>query len=227
MPASAAAPSGSVSARARAVAEPLAVALQHEDVREEVVAEDDGLGALQMRVARQRRVDRLGGARDERLLHAAQAGADARDDLAEIEPLVDRDLVVAGAAGVELAADLADQLLQPPLDIRCGCPRARAGTGRCPPRARRGRPRARARSRRAPRRTGARPWRGPCAHATLPGDVVRPEPPVERQGPGEPLGGGIGALVNRPPQSFGSRAARAAARLRGRDFTAAAPRCRP
>ena len=99
-----------VGARA-AVAEPLAVALQHEDVREEVVTEDDGLGALQMRVARQRRLDRLGGARDERLLHPPQTGPDACDHLSEIETLVDRDLIVARASGVQLAADLADQFL--------------------------------------------------------------------------------------------------------------------
>ena len=66
-PASAAAPSGSTSAARGRVGEPLAVALQHEDVGQKVVGQHDGLRPLEVGVARHRRVDRLGRARQQRL----------------------------------------------------------------------------------------------------------------------------------------------------------------
>ena len=39
------------------------------------------------------------------------------DDVAQIEPLVERDLIVAGAARVELAAHRPRQLDEPALDV--------------------------------------------------------------------------------------------------------------
>src|SRR5438128_2282814 len=49
--------------------------------------------------------------------HAAEPLADARDAIFEIETLVQGDLIVARATRVELAADLADQLLEPALHV--------------------------------------------------------------------------------------------------------------
>ena len=79
----------------RAAGEPLAVALEHEDVGEQVVREHDRLRALQVRVAGHRRRRRLARARDERCLHGAQAVASPRDRVLEVHPLVQRDLIVA------------------------------------------------------------------------------------------------------------------------------------
>ena len=95
VPASAAAPRGIDGGPRAAVGEPVAIALHHEHVGQKVVAQHDRLRALQVRVARQRRFERLGGARDQRLLHAPQSRANARDDLAKVQAFVDRDLIVA------------------------------------------------------------------------------------------------------------------------------------
>jgi len=102
-----------------------------------MVREHDGLGALQVRVAGQRRVDGLGSPRDEGLLRAAEPLADARDAIFEIETLVQGDLIVARATRVELAADLTDQLLEAALHVHVDvfelrAERERAG-GELPP----------------------------------------------------------------------------------------------
>ena len=55
--------------------EPLAVALEHEHVGEQMVGEHDGLRALHVRVAGHRRVAMPLGARDQRRLHRAQPRA--------------------------------------------------------------------------------------------------------------------------------------------------------
>jgi len=115
-----------------AARQPLAIALEHEDVGEQVVREQDRLGPLQVRIAGHRRVRRLARARDQGRLHGAQPIARAHDRVLEVHPLVERDLVVARAARVQLAADLADQLDEPPLDVRVdvlelGAERERAG----------------------------------------------------------------------------------------------------
>src|SRR5262249_31735626 len=175
-----------------AVAEPVAVALQHEDVREQMVAEDDGLGALQMRVAGQRRLDRFGGARHERLLDAAQAHAYARHDLAQVQALVQGGLVVAGAPRVQLAADLADQLLKAPLDVGVDVlelEAEREGPGRQLV-ADRGEPPDDGVALGGGQEPGARERLGPRDAA---GDVVRPESPVEGERSSELLGAWIGA----------------------------------
>src|SRR5438034_6218941 len=82
-----------------------------------MVREHDGLGALQVRVPGQRRVDGFRGPRDEGFLHAPQPLVDARDYVLQIEAFVEGDLVVARAARVKLAGDVADQFLESPLDV--------------------------------------------------------------------------------------------------------------
>ena len=57
------------------------------------------------------------GPADERPLQIAQARGHRVDLVADPEPQVGRDLVVAAAAGVELAADVADAVDQRPLDV--------------------------------------------------------------------------------------------------------------
>jgi len=75
--------------------EPLAVALQHEDVGEQMVGQHDGLRALHVGVAGHRRVHRLGGARHQGPLHGPEELDGARHHGLEVEPLVERDLVIA------------------------------------------------------------------------------------------------------------------------------------
>ena len=72
VPARAAAPSGITLTRARAVAEALAVAREHEHVGEQVVGEQHGLRPLQVRVAGHGVLGVLLGAPDERGLHGAR-----------------------------------------------------------------------------------------------------------------------------------------------------------
>ena len=60
----------------------------------------------------------LFGPADERPLQLARArGGHGVDLVADPEPQVGRDLVVAAAAGVELAADVADAVDERPLDV--------------------------------------------------------------------------------------------------------------
>src|SRR6185503_5849068 len=98
----------------------------------QMVREEDRLCSLEVRVARHGDVEAVRRALDERLLRMAQALAGRGQDLAEVEPLVQRDLIVARASRVELAAHGARQLDQPALDVRVnvlelGAKRERAG----------------------------------------------------------------------------------------------------
>ena len=193
-----------VGARA-AVAKSLAVTLQHKDVREQVVAEDDRLGPLQVRVARQRCLHRLGRARGERLLHAAEAGPDARDHLAQVEPLVERDLVVPGAPGVQLSPDVADQLLETPLDVRVDVlelgPEREGARGQLVPNGLEP-----LHDRVALRRRQEAGLREGLCPRDAAGDVMRPETTVEGERSGEALGGRIGAPGEAPaPELLGRR----------------------
>src|SRR6185369_11116478 len=99
------------------LAHPLGVAREHLDVREQVVRERDRLRDLQVREAGQ---DGLGVLRcelDERALHVAEQHADRLDLLAQPQPHVGRDLVVARAAGVQLLTGVAGELDQARLDV--------------------------------------------------------------------------------------------------------------
>jgi hypothetical protein len=162
-----------------------------------MVGEHDRLGPLQVRVPRHRRLHRLGGARQERLLGAAEAGHRLRDRGLHVETLVERDLVVARAPGVELAADLAHELDEPPLHVGVNVLELRAEGER---------PRGQLLAHRLQtlhQRVGLRRADEPCARERpRPGDaahdVVRPEPLVEGERAGEAFGGGIGGLGEPP-----------------------------
>ena len=87
-----------------AIPEPLAIAFEHLDVGEQVMREIDGLGALQVRVAGNDDVGVVLAERDERALQAGDFAEQRGDFVAQPEPHVERDLVVARAGGVEFRA---------------------------------------------------------------------------------------------------------------------------
>ena len=175
--------------------------------------EKNRLSALQVRVARHRRVEHLGGAVDQRRLDLGEAPADAYDRVLQVQALVDRDLVVARAAGVELARDGADLLLEPALDVRVDVLELRAeGEG----------PRLQLLPHLSEpahdlgalgRRQEARPLEraGP---GLARGEVVRPEAAVDGQRGREPLRGRIGRLAEAPPPRFHDRSAAMSAMIR-------------
>ena len=81
------------------------------------MGEQHRLRALQVGVAGHRRLEMLLGAGQQRRLDLDPPRR-LVEDLAEVEPLVERDLIVPGAAGVELAADRPRHLDEPPLDVQ-------------------------------------------------------------------------------------------------------------
>src|SRR4051812_14268545 len=70
-----------------------------------MVREEDGLGALQMRVSRERDLRRLPRALQKYALQLLNPLGDRAALAPEVEPHVERDLVVATAPGVQLRAD--------------------------------------------------------------------------------------------------------------------------
>ena len=181
VPVSAALPRGITSARVRASRRRGGVALRHFHVGEQVVGKQDGLGALEVGVGGQHDVNRRLRLRDEGAAVVVEARQRGLDDVLDVEARIGGDLVVAGAARVEFAAEGADEFDQPPLDVevdvlQLGAERERAvrklganglqtaddgllflgsqdmGAGK-----------------------GARPRNGA-------GDVIRRQPPVKRQG---------------------------------------------
>ena len=115
-PASAPAPSGRSQIDAEHELEAARVAAEHPEVRQQVVREIDGLGALQVGVARHRPVLVARGELHEHALERLQLLERLQRVRAREHRHVRRDLVVARAGGVEPAADGADDLRQPPLD---------------------------------------------------------------------------------------------------------------
>ena len=101
-----------------AVAHALRVAREHLDVREQVMAERDGLGDLQVREARHDRVGVLFREVEQRAAQVVQQAADAVDLAAQPQADVGRDLVVTRAAGVQALAGVADQRGQARLDVQ-------------------------------------------------------------------------------------------------------------
>ena len=92
------------------------------------MAECHRLGALEMREAGHHRVGVGLSLRCERRLQRSEARVDVVDRVAHEEAKVGRHLVVARARGVEPAGRLADDLLQPRLDIHVNVlERARKG----------------------------------------------------------------------------------------------------
>ena len=118
MPASAAAPSGSRLVRRPIFGHALGIARKHLDIGQQVVAEADRLRHLQVGEAGHDDVGIGVGGLDQRALQFGQQAADRADLVAQPQPHVGRDLVVARAAGVQPLAGVADQLRQPGLDIQ-------------------------------------------------------------------------------------------------------------
>ena len=104
VPASAAAPSGDSFRRARQSAKPAAVAPEHLDIGQQMMAEGDGLRRLQMREARHDGGGIFLGAVDQRGLQVAQHRLQPVDRVAHPQPEIERDLVVARARGMQPAA---------------------------------------------------------------------------------------------------------------------------
>lgn len=88
----------------KTIREPGVVAFQHLDVGEEMVREINRLGALEMRVAGDDDGEIFRAEGDERFLQRANFLGEQGDLVAQPEADVERDLVVARAAGVELRA---------------------------------------------------------------------------------------------------------------------------
>jgi hypothetical protein len=100
-----------------AIGEARAVAREHLDIGEEVMAEGDGLRTLQMREAGHHGVEIGVGLRRERGLQRTELSIHRVDRVAHEEAEVGRHLVVPRARGVESSGRLADDLLQPRLDV--------------------------------------------------------------------------------------------------------------
>ena len=117
MPASAAEPSGHSFSRRAGIGEAAAVAGQHLDIGQQMVAEGDGLRGLQMGEAGHRVGGVLGGAVGQGAHHVGDLRVEPVDRVAHPEAEIGGDLVVAAARGVQALAGLADALGQPRLDV--------------------------------------------------------------------------------------------------------------
>ena len=96
--------------------EPRAVAVEHPEVRQQVLRERRDLRALQVGVRGQHRLDVVGGPREQQLLQRGERRVLALGDAAQVQPHVGDHLVVAAAAGVQAGAGVADELREPALD---------------------------------------------------------------------------------------------------------------
>ena len=101
-----------------AVGQSVAVALVLLDVGQEVVRRQHRLGALQVRVAGQDQVAVALGRGQQGALQFLQPAVEVVDGVAHPELHVGDDLIVAAAAGVQLAAEVAETLDQGALDVR-------------------------------------------------------------------------------------------------------------
>ena len=102
---------------APAIGKPAAVAPEHLDIGQQVMAEGHRLGDLQMRVAGHHCVGFRLGPIDQRLLQVAHREVEAVDRAAHPQPEIGRDLVVARARGMQAPRRRADQLGEPRLDV--------------------------------------------------------------------------------------------------------------
>ena len=93
-----------------------AVAAEHFDIGEQMMAERHRLRDLQVRKAGHDAVRMFVGAREQRGLHCGEPGVDALARGARPQAEIGRDLVVARARGVEAPGGFADDLLQPRFD---------------------------------------------------------------------------------------------------------------
>ena len=100
-----------------AVLHPPLVPLEHLHVGEHVVGEEDRLGGLQVGVARHDDVEVALRLADERVDQQVEIGGDLDDLVPQVEADIQRHLVVAGAAGMEPLARLADLRGEARLDV--------------------------------------------------------------------------------------------------------------
>src|SRR5207248_678607 len=101
-----------------AVGEALAVALILFDVGEEVVGGEDGLSALQVRVAGQDEVAVMLGSLEEGALEVEETGVEGIAGVACPEFDGGDDLIVTAAGGVELAPEVAEPVDESAFDVR-------------------------------------------------------------------------------------------------------------
>ena len=99
------------------IGEAAAVARDHLDIGEEMMAEGDRLRALKVGEARHGEAGMGEGLVGEGGLQRGQRRVDAVQPVADEELEVERDLVIARAGRVQAAGGIADQLLQPRLDV--------------------------------------------------------------------------------------------------------------
>ena len=111
-------PSGSSSISSSTSREAAVIAPERGDVREKEMRHEDRLRAAQVRVRRHQRVAGRFGALGERRDQRGDAPLQLRDAPFQIQPQVDRDLLVARASGVQPPAGVADPRDQFALDER-------------------------------------------------------------------------------------------------------------
>ena len=109
------------------VAEALPVPLQHLDVSEKVVGEEDRLGALEVRVPGHGGLLAPGGLHEERPLKSGDLAIIFVDDVPEVEPEVESDLVVPAPRRVKTPPRVPNHLREPGLDVH-GRPRGPSAT---------------------------------------------------------------------------------------------------
>ncbi len=100
-----------------AVAQPAGITVEHLVIGHEVVAEGHGLGHLQVGEARHDQVRVALGQVEQHDTQVAQVAKDAIDGVAQPEPDVGGDLIVAGTSGVQTLAGVAHQLGEAALDV--------------------------------------------------------------------------------------------------------------
>ena len=117
VPASAAAPSGDFVQALAGIGEPPAVARRHLDIGQQMMPERNRLRGLQMGEARHHGVGVLQRPLHQRMLKRGQRRIGLVDGVADIEPKIGRDLIVARTRGVQPACGWPDQFAEPALDI--------------------------------------------------------------------------------------------------------------
>jgi len=100
-----------------AVLQPLLVTLAHLHVGEQVVGEEDRLGSLQVGVAGHDDVKVAFRLTDERVDEQVEIGGNLDDFVPQVEADIQRHLIVAGTAGMEALACLADLRREARLDV--------------------------------------------------------------------------------------------------------------
>lgn len=176
------------------LAQPLRVPGEGLDVGQDVVREQDRLGVLEVRTAGHRHVGVRLGEADHCVLELRDQAADDPGVVAQVHPEEGRDLVVAGAARAQLAAEVGAQPLQQAalqrgvhVLVGDGAGEGAVGDVRFEP----------VQAFEHPRQLVVREQPGLVQHArvrTRTGDVVRREPPVEVDGRGQ-LRQGLGGTV--------------------------------